>query len=134
VTTPSQAHAKERREDSRHAPEPWAQLGRYVRDAEGRIVVRAKNAVDVRRVVACINALSGVPTETIESWTIQVSGGAGVGPDPDLNAIPGGAVEAIQEFIGSEDRRLGDRRKAERRRPVAAISIEGEVHERQSRD
>ncbi len=133
--TPSQPHARERREEpQRHAPEPWAQLGRFVRDAAGRIVVRGKTPVDARRVVACINALMGVPTETIESWNIQVSGGAGAGPDPDLTAIPDDAVQAIQEFIGDEDRRLGDRRKAERRRLAEAVSIEGEVHERQSGD
>lgn len=129
------AHARARPEEPReHGPEPWAQLGRYVRDANGRIVVRGKNPVDARRVVACINALMGVPTETLEHWTIQVVGGAGSGPDPALSEIPSDAVEALKEFIGSEDRRFGERRKGERRRVAAASSIEGEVHERQSRE
>lgn len=133
MTAPPQAHTRVRREEPQgNAPEPWGQLGRYVRDANGRIVIRSKSPVDARRVVACVNALMGVPAETIESWNIQVAGGAGVGPDPDLSAIPEGAVEAIQEFIGDEDRRLGERRKGERRR--IEIQTEGEVHERQSRD
>ena len=133
MTSPPHAHSRVRREEpQKPAPEPWGQLGRYVRDANGRIVIRSKSPTDARRVVACVNALMGVPTETIESWNIQVAGGAGVGPDPDLSAIPEDAVEAIQLFIGDEDRRLGDRRRSERRR--VGIGLEGEVHERQSRD
>lgn len=118
MTAAPHARPKREEEDREHAPEPWAQLGRFVRDSNGRIVVRGKSPVDARRVVACVNALTGVPTETIEHWCIQVSGGAGIGPDPALSEIPAGAVEAIQELIGSEDRRLGERRKGERRRPV----------------
>ncbi len=119
-------HARPKREDEdrEHAREPWAQLGRFIRDANGRIVVRGKSPLDARRVVACVNALMGVPTETIEHWSIQVAGGAGVGPDPALSEIPEGAVEAIQELIGSEDRRLGERRKGERRRPVPVCAEE----------
>jgi len=129
------AHARVRPEEPReHAPEPWAQLGRYIRDVNGRIVVRGKSPVDARRVVACVNALTGVPTETIENWNIQVVGGAGAGPDPALAEIPDDAAEALKEFIGSEDRRLGERRKRDRRHAAVANSIEGEVHERQSRD
>lgn len=129
------AHARARSEEPReHGPEPWARLGRYIRDSNGRIVVRGKSPVDARRVVACINALMGVPTETIENWNIQVVGGAGAGPDPALSEIPADAAEALKEIIGSEDRRLGERRKGNRRRAAAATSIEGEVHERQSHD
>jgi hypothetical protein len=121
------SHARVRREDEirEHAPEPWAQLGKFIRDANGRIVIRGKSPADIRRIVACVNALTGVPTETIETWCIQVAGGAGAGPDPTLPSIPGEAIEAIQEFIGSEDRRLGQRRRGERRRPATQISVEG---------
>ena len=86
---------------SDHAPEPWATLGRYARDATGRIVVRGKVAGDIRRIVACVNALAGVPTELVERWSIQVSGGAGCGADADLANIPEGAVEAIRELAGA---------------------------------
>ncbi len=129
------AHARARAEQPReHAPEPWAQLGRYVRDANGRIVVRGMSPLDARRVVACVNALTGVPTETIETWNIQVAGGAGAGPDPALPDIPPDAAEALKEYIGSEDRRLGERRRGDRRRAAAGNSMEGEVHELQSGD
>jgi len=134
MTAPPHAHARVRREEPRgHGPEPWVQLGRFVRDATGRIVIRSKSPEDARRVVACVNALTGVPIETIEGWSIQVAGGAGAGPDPALGAIPEEAVEAIQEFIGDEERRMGERRRGERRRG-AVVSVEREVHERQSRD
>lgn len=114
-------HASVRREERRaenreQALEPWAQLGKYIRDAKGRIVLSGKRPADARRVVACVNALMGVPTETVERWNIQVFGGAGAGPDPALASIPAGAVEAIEEFVGSRDRRLGERRRADRRR------------------
>jgi len=131
VSGSTQAHTREKREEHRElAPGPWAQLGRFVRDAKGRIVVRGKASEDIRRIVACVNALSGVPTETIENWTIQVEGGAGVGPDPALNEIPEGAIEAIQEIVGSAERRMGERRRGERRCAAGPISVEGEVHER----
>jgi hypothetical protein len=131
--TASPSHVREKREEEEthdHAPEPWVQLGRFVRDANGRIVVRGKSALDARRVVACVNALAGVPTETIAQWSIQVAGGAGAGPDPALAEMPADAVEAVKEFVGSEDRRLGERRRGERRHAMAELATEGEAHER----
>lgn len=131
MTASTQTHTREKREEHRElSPQPWAQLGRFVRDAKGRIVVRGKAPEDIRRIVACVNALSGVPTETIENWTIQVEGGAGTGPDPALNEIPEGAIEAIQEIVGSAERRMGERRRGERRRSARPLSVEREVHER----
>lgn len=84
-----------------HAREPWGHLGRYVRDAIGRIVLRARSPADTRRVVACVNAFAGVPTEMIEHWSIRI---AGADSDEDLDAIPSGAVGAIRELIGFENR------------------------------
>ena len=98
-----------------HAPEPWATLGRYARDASGRIVVRGKLAGDIRRIVACVNALAGVPTELVERWSIQVSGGAGCAADADLAEIPVGAIEAIRELADAPAGATGERRG--RRRP-----------------
>jgi hypothetical protein len=129
------SHAREKREELRdHSREPWAQLGRFVRDANGRIVVRGKTPADIRRIVACVNALSGVPTETVEHWSIQVTGGAGAGPDPSLNDIPEEAVEAIKQLAASEERRMGERRRGERRRAAVPACAEREVHERESSD
>ena len=113
-------------EAGEHAAEPWIRLGRYVRDAGGRVLLRAKNAADTRRIVACVNAFRGVPTETVEQWTIQVSGGAGAGPDPDLASIPTEAIRAVEELLGSEERRVGERRRGDRRR-AARTASEGET-------
>jgi hypothetical protein len=121
VTAASAARDK-REETGSHAPEPWAQLGRYVRDATGRIVLRGKTPADVRRVVACINAFAGVPTEAVETFQIQVSGGAGLGPDPALAELPDNAAEAVREFVGSEERRMGERRRRDRRRSGTRIA------------
>ena len=121
--TSSSAAREKREEPGPHAPEPWAQLGRYVRDANGRIVLRGKTPADVRRVVACINALAGVPTEIVETLQIQVSGGAGLGPDPALSELPEDAAEAVREFVGSDERRMGERRRRERRRAGTRIAV-----------
>lgn len=88
---------------SEHAREPWGHLGRYVRDASGRIVLRAKSPADTRRVVACVNAFAGVPTEMIEHWSIRIAGGAENGLDGDLDAIPPEAVTVIRQLIGVEE-------------------------------
>jgi hypothetical protein len=124
VTSPSAATREKREETGEHAPEPWGQLGRYVRDAKGRIVLRGKTAADIRRVVACVNAFAGVPTEIIETFQIQVSGGAGVGSDPALAEIPDDVELAVKEFVGSEERRMGERRRGERRRAGTPIAME----------
>jgi hypothetical protein len=54
-----------------HAPEPWRQDGRYVRDAFGTIVVRGRSFGDARRIVAAVNATRGMPTEALEGWCAE---------------------------------------------------------------
>jgi len=54
-----------------HAPEPWSQEDRYVRDAFGTIVVRGRSPADARRIVAAINSTRGIPTDALEGWTAQ---------------------------------------------------------------
>jgi len=103
-----------------HAPEPWATLGRYARDAAGRIVVRGKLAPDIRRIVACVNALAGVPTEIVERWSIQVYGGAGCAADADLAEIPAGAIEAIRELADAPAALSEGDRRARRRAEAAS--------------
>lgn len=54
-----------------HSPEPW-ELGYYgtVRDASGRVILASpEDASDdnLRRLVACVNACAGIPTEDLES-------------------------------------------------------------------
>lgn len=54
-----------------HAPEPWTQDGRYVRDAIGRIVVRGRSPADARRIVVAVNATRGIPSDALGSWMVQ---------------------------------------------------------------
>ena len=54
-----------------HAPEPWRQDGRYVRDALDTIVVRGRSPADARRIVAAVNATRGMPTEALEGWSVE---------------------------------------------------------------
>lgn len=54
-----------------HSPEPWAQDGRYVRDAIGRIVVRGRSPADARRIAIAVNATRGIPSDALASWTAE---------------------------------------------------------------
>jgi hypothetical protein len=111
-------------ESAEHGCEPWIQDGRYIRDAERNILVRAKSPADARRIVAAINAVQGIPTEALESWNVQVL------TDPDLD--PGFDVEFdFDDILPSTavmppdsrvfERRLGERRQAERRQASAEV-------------
>jgi hypothetical protein len=72
----------------RHAREPWEQQGRYIRDAEGRIVVRGRTAADARRIVAAINATRGIPTEALEGWFPVDVSDATTRPDLEIEIHP----------------------------------------------
>lgn len=71
-------------ESHEHAPEPWSQEGRYIRDATGAIVVRGRSSGDARRIVAAINGTIGIPTEALESWTTQDVSDPQTRPDLEL--------------------------------------------------
>ncbi len=103
-------------ETGEHAPEPWIQEDRYIRDAKREIVVRAKSPADARRIVAAVNAVQGIPTDALEGWVVQVVSGSAVGPESDGDTIEearADALEAIERFLN--DRRLEDRRRGDRR-------------------
>lgn len=48
---------------SKHAPEPWSFPAR-LKDARGAFIPMTEE--NARRVVACINACEGIPTEKLE--------------------------------------------------------------------
>jgi hypothetical protein len=100
-------------ETAEHSPEPWSQEGRYIRDATGAIVVRGRSAADARRIVAAINGTRGIPTEALESWSVQDVSDPLTRPalEIDLDSEPEPSPHAVRP----PDRRLAERRRAERR-------------------
>lgn len=128
-----------------HSPEPWTQDGRYIRDANGAIVVRGRTETDARRIVAAVNATRDIPTDALEHWVVQDVSEATTRPDlevliaEDPGASPfavrppdevypasgAAASEARSELVRdawpyaltSPERRDGERRRDERRSP-----------------
>lgn len=87
---------QEREENGRHSPEPWRQEGRYIRDAEGEIVVRGKSIADARRIVAAINATREIPTEALECWFPQDVSDAKTRPDLEIEVEEHGPPSPLQ--------------------------------------
>ena len=104
-----------------HGQEPWMQDGRYIRDSDRTILVRAKTPTDARRIVAAINAVQGIPTEALESWNVQVLSDPGLDPGFDVefdfdDVLPVTAVMSPEARVferRTTDRRRGDRRQAQ---------------------
>ena len=63
------------RHDKRsHQPQLWIQNGRSILDASGWTLASTRFPDDARRIVAAINAVQGIPTEALESWSVNVIG------------------------------------------------------------
>ncbi len=120
-------------ESQEHSPEPWTQYGRYIRDANGAIVVRGRSPADARRIVAAVNATQGMPTEALQSWTVQVVSDpkadvevvlereaqkeeSEAPPEPAREPEPLPATEASAQPAAAPGRYVFDRRVYERRR------------------
>ena len=108
-----------RQEKQDHQPEPWMQDGRYILDASGWTLASARFPADARRIVAAINAVQGIPTDALESWSINVIGepsgvavAAGDRPESSLETFP-------------DDRRLAERRRGDRRATRPRLRIFG---------
>jgi hypothetical protein len=109
-----------RREKQDHQPEPWFQNGRYILDAGGWTLASARFPADARRIVAAINAVQGIPTDALESWVVNVVG---------ESALAGRAVEAVGAEVPvsfPNERRVGERRRGDRRATHSTIRIVGQ--------
>ena len=114
-----------------HQPEPWMQDGRYILDASGWTLASARFPADARRIVAAINAVQGIPTDALESWTVNVIG------EPIERAEAAGRTgqgDAPEPF--PNEQRLSERRRGDRRasRPELRIFGEGESSYRQDEE
>lgn len=54
-----------------HTTEPWTATNSTIRNSNGRVVIaylysKRTRAANIRRILACVNACRGVPTEALE--------------------------------------------------------------------
>lgn len=86
------------------------QDGRYILDASGWTLASARFPADARRIVAAINAVQGIPTDALESWTVNVIGEPIERVDAAGRAGQGDAPEPFPNEHRLSERRRGDRR------------------------
>ncbi len=109
-----------RHEKQDHQPEPWMQDGRYILDASGWTLASARFPADARRIVAAINAVQGIPTDALESWSVNV-----IGEPAGMDLAAGGRTESAAAESLPDDRRLAERRRGERRATHPRLRIFG---------
>ncbi|HYN19594.1 MAG TPA: hypothetical protein VE078_01440, partial [Thermoanaerobaculia bacterium] len=51
--------------------EPWLYEGRNILDSSGTPLATTADPEDARRIVAAVNAVQGMPTQALESWTVE---------------------------------------------------------------
>ncbi|HYB54300.1 MAG TPA: hypothetical protein VEG84_10570 [Thermoanaerobaculia bacterium] len=110
----------------KHQPEPWSLDGRHVVSASGWRLAKAVILTDARRIVAAVNDTQGIPTAALEAgfirdllelkvWPRAIWEGNGQQP---MVSAPGAfldePLDPPQPF--SFERRVGDRRRGQRRR------------------
>lgn len=88
--------------------EPWSYQGRNVLDASGTPLATAADPEDARRIVAAVNAVQGMPTQALESWTVEVLS------DPALE-LETDADYDVREPYPNERRARQERRQDDRR-------------------
>jgi len=105
-----------------HQPEPWDYECRSIRNASGWTLAKTIFEADARRIVAAVNDVLGIPTAALEAGFIREI----LVPRPEsttdftirIHPLPQLPFDPADVFI--HDRRVGERRKAERRRGVTA--------------
>ena len=110
------------RSKEQHQPEPWRFEGRAIVNAAGWTLAKTIFEADARRIVAAVNDVLGIPTAALESGFIREI----LVPRPEstsefsirVHPLPPMPVDPAEFFI--HDRRLGERRKSDRRQGVAA--------------
>ena len=114
-------------EDERHQPEPWTADGRHLVSATSWRLAKTVFLTDARRIVAAINDTQGIPTAALEAGFIRDLLELKVWPRAIWDS-PGARLHIVntaEVFLHepldppepfSFDRRVGDRRRSERRR------------------
>lgn len=105
-----------------HQPEPWKHDGRSIVNASGWVLAKTIFESDAKRIVAAVNDVLSIPTAALEAGFIREI----LVPRSESTSemtirthpLPQGPTDPAEFFV--HDRRLGDRRRSERRRGVAA--------------
>ena len=114
--------------DAYPSPEPWKQEGRYIRDASGAIVVRGRSNADARRIVAAMNATRNIPTEALESWSVEDVSDPRTRPNLEVAISEEGSPSPY--LYVPNDRRRAERRRGERRVLSKADTVQSLVFDR----
>lgn len=99
------------------AVRPWTSTDRAIFNSDGLLIARARSAEEARRIAAAVNFVDGVPTEALEAWSV------GAIQDP-FNDLAAELESVLLAEASGVDRRRGERRTAERRRPATEVRID----------
>ena len=99
-------------------PAPFYSVGNGVFEGSSNAVAAARTRDEARRIAAVLNATHGIPTESLEAWSIDSV------QDPASDAAA--ELEAVLGPRASQDRRAVERRQSDRRRAIHEVRIEVE--------
>jgi hypothetical protein len=117
-------------DQEKHQPEPWSADGRHLVSATGWKLAKTVLLADARRIAAAINDTQGIPTAALEAGFLRDLLELEVRPRILWGSRGGGLpiVNAAEAFLHepldppepfSFDRRVGDRRRSDRRRGLS---------------
>ena len=101
----------------------WTHSDRAVFDRDGSLVAQVRTAEDARRIAAAVTFAECVPTETLEAWTSGVTSGSAGGLAAELESLFAAPVTGTGQPPADNDRRGGERRLADRRRPSLRAEV-----------
>ena len=99
----------------------WTHSDRAVFDRDGSLVAQVRTAEDARRIAAAVTFAECVPTETLEPWTSGVTSDSASGLAADLESLF--AAPVTGQPAADNERRGGERRLADRRRPSLRAEV-----------
>ena len=99
----------------------WTHSDRAVFDRDGSLVAQVRTAEDARRIAAAVTFAECVPTETLEAWTAGLTPDSAGGLAAELESLFGAQV--IGRPPAENDRRGGQRRLSDRRRPSPRVEV-----------
>jgi hypothetical protein len=99
----------------------WTHSDRAVFDRDGSLVAQVRTAEEARRIAAAVTFAECVPTETLEAWTSGVTSDSASGLAAELESLFAAPVTGRPP--ADNERRGGERRLADRRRPSLRAEV-----------